>query len=222
MLLKIGPGENTIWRRPVVGVFLNDVGAGDVGRHQVGRELDARELQLEHLGQRLDQQRLRQAGDADDQTVAADKQRLQDQLHHVVLTDDAFVQLREDLLAPDVHLVGERNVVGRFEIFFHVGHDALPYFFWSFFCSKSRIARVLERQIGQQLFELVVVLRRIHAVLAQSQFGDLTLERVALLEQRAQRRVGRLRRRRSRPLAARETASPPACPDCCRRASRAR
>jgi hypothetical protein len=97
----------------------------------------------EHLGERLNEQRLRQAGDADDQTVAADKQCLQDQFHHVVLTDDAFVQLREDLLAPGVHLVGERNVVGRFEIFFHVGHDALPYFFWSFFCSKSRIARVL-------------------------------------------------------------------------------
>ena len=84
------------------------------------------ELQLEHLRQRLDQQRLGQAGHADDQAVAADEQRQQHQLDDVVLADDELVQLGEDLLAAVVHLVGERDVVGRFEILFHVGHDRSP------------------------------------------------------------------------------------------------
>ena len=58
-------------------VFLHEVGAGDVRRHQVGRELDARELQVEHARHRVDEQRLGQAGRADDQAVAADEQRHQ-------------------------------------------------------------------------------------------------------------------------------------------------
>ena len=58
-------------------VLLHEVGAGDVRRHQVGRELDARELQVEHLRHGVDQQRLGQAGRADDQAVAADEQRVQ-------------------------------------------------------------------------------------------------------------------------------------------------
>ena len=116
MLAKIGPGANTIWRRPVAGVLLDDVGAGDVRRHQVGRELDAVELQVEHLGQRRDEQRLGQPGDADDQAVAADEERQQHQLDDVALADDPLLQLGDDLLAAGVHLVGQRDVVGRFEI----------------------------------------------------------------------------------------------------------
>ena len=83
MLAKIGPGANTICRRPGRGVFLDDVGAGDVGRHQVGRELDAVELQLQHLRERRDEQRLRQARHADDQAVAADEERQQHQVDDV-------------------------------------------------------------------------------------------------------------------------------------------
>ena len=97
-------------------VFLNDVRAGDVRRHQVGRELDAVELQVQHLRQRRDEQRLRQARHADDEAVAADEQRLQHQLDDVGLADDPLAELRDDLLAADFHLVGERNIVGRFQI----------------------------------------------------------------------------------------------------------
>ena len=76
-------------------VFLNDVRAGDVRRHQVGRELDAVELEVEHLRQRADQQRLGQPGHADDQAVAADEQRQQHLVHHVVLADDQLAELAQ-------------------------------------------------------------------------------------------------------------------------------
>src|SRR6185369_9284087 len=67
MFAKIGPGANTICRRPVVA-SLHQVRAGDVGRHQVGRELNTREFELEHARHRVDQQRLRQTRRADDKT----------------------------------------------------------------------------------------------------------------------------------------------------------
>jgi hypothetical protein len=70
---------------PCRGVLRNEVGAGDVRRHQVGRELNAVELELEHLRERADEQRLGQARDADDQAVAADEQRQQHLMHHIVL-----------------------------------------------------------------------------------------------------------------------------------------
>ena len=79
-------------------VLVDDVGAGDVRRHQVRRELDAVELQVQHLRQRRDEQRLRQAGHADDQAVAADEQRQQHQLDDVGLADDPLLQLGDDLL----------------------------------------------------------------------------------------------------------------------------
>ena len=55
-------------------------------------------------------------GHADDQAVAADEERQQHELDDVALADDPLVQLRDDLLAAGVHLVGQRDVVGRFEI----------------------------------------------------------------------------------------------------------
>ena len=116
MFAKIGPGREHHLAAAGRRVLLDDVGAGDVRRHQVGRELDAVELQVEHLRQRRDEQRLRQPGHADDQAVAADEQRQQHELDDVALADDALLQLGDDLLAADVHLVGERDVVGRFEI----------------------------------------------------------------------------------------------------------
>ena len=116
MFAKIGPGANTIVPAARRRVVLDDVGAGDVGRHQVGRELDAIELQLEHFRERRDQQRLREAGHADDEAVAADEEREQDQLDDVVLADDPFAELVDDLLPADFHLVRERDVVGRFQV----------------------------------------------------------------------------------------------------------
>jgi hypothetical protein len=93
------------------GVFLDDVGAGDVGRHQVGGELDAGELQVQHLGEGLDEQCLRQPGDANNQAVAADEQRLEHELDDVTLADDPLAEFRDDRLAAGVHLVGQGNVV---------------------------------------------------------------------------------------------------------------
>ena len=119
-------------------ILLNQVGAGDVGRHQVGRELDAVELEVDDLGQRRDQQRLGEAGHADDQAVAADEQRQQHQVDHVVLADDQFLQLGDDLLPAGVHLVGQRDVVRRFEFQGFSSHSDVP------LRSNCRIAELQE------------------------------------------------------------------------------
>ena len=98
------------------GVLLDDVGAGDVGRHQVGRELDARELQVEDLGQGLDEQGLRETGDADDEAVAADEEGLEDELDDVALSDDPLAELLDDGFAAGVHPIGQCDVVRGIEI----------------------------------------------------------------------------------------------------------
>jgi hypothetical protein len=103
-----------------LGIFLDDVGAGDVGRHQVGRELDAVELQLQHLRQGANQQRLGETGHTDDQTVAAHKERQQDQVDGVVLAHDQFLEFGDDLPACGIHLVGQGDVVRRLHV-----HDCL-------------------------------------------------------------------------------------------------
>ena len=99
MLAKIGPGTKVQVRRPVVGIFFDDVGAGDVGRHQVGRELDALEFQAQNLRQRADQQRLGGSGQAGDQAVAADEQRDHHLLDHFLLADDHLANLGDDVFA---------------------------------------------------------------------------------------------------------------------------
>ena len=58
-------------QRAMPVLLVEDLGAGDVGRHQIRRELDALEAQVENLGERLDQQRLRQTRHAGEQAVAA-------------------------------------------------------------------------------------------------------------------------------------------------------
>jgi hypothetical protein len=74
-------------------VVLDDVRAGDVRRHQVGRELDARELEVEDARDRMNEQRLRQAGHANDERVATREERDEDLLDDVVLSDDELPQL---------------------------------------------------------------------------------------------------------------------------------
>ena len=111
MLAKIGPGREHHLAAAGGRIFLNDVGAGDVRRHQVGRELDAVELQVEHLRHRVDQQRLGQAGHADDQAVAADEEREQGLADDFVLADDELFQLGDDLLAALLHPVRQRDIV---------------------------------------------------------------------------------------------------------------
>ena len=70
-----------------------DARADEVGRHQVRRELHAAELAAEHVAQGLDRQRLRQAGDALEQHVAAGEQRDEQALEHRVLADDHALEL---------------------------------------------------------------------------------------------------------------------------------
>ena len=108
-------------------VFLDEVRPGDVRRHQVGRELDAGEPQVEHARHRVDEQRLGQSGCADDQAVAADEQRHQDLLDHLVLPDDDLSQLGKDLLPARIHLVGKRDVIRRIQI-----HDVTDH--WVHLC----------------------------------------------------------------------------------------
>jgi hypothetical protein len=98
---------------PRLGVLLNDVRSGDVRRHQVRRELDAGELEVEHLGQRVNQQRLGQSGHPDDKAVASGEERRQRLLDYILLPDDQLSQLGEDSRPPVAQLVRQRNVVRR-------------------------------------------------------------------------------------------------------------
>ena len=78
-------------------LFLEQLRAGDVARHEIGRELDARERKFERLRERLDEQRLREAGHADQDDVAAGEDRADETLHDLVLAHDATADLRGKL-----------------------------------------------------------------------------------------------------------------------------
>ena len=88
-------------------ILVENLGAGDVRRHQVGRELDALEAQVENLRDRLDQQRLGEAGHAGDQAVAAAKHRHQHFVDDLVLADDHLAKFGEDFQAAVGHLFCE-------------------------------------------------------------------------------------------------------------------
>ncbi len=105
-------------------VLLDDVGAGDVGRHQVGRELDAVELEVEHPRHRVDEQRLGEAGHADDEAVAADKQRQQHLIDDLVLADDELLQLLDDALTPVLHPIGKGDII-LLHVLFDLRHVTL-------------------------------------------------------------------------------------------------
>ncbi len=70
--------------------ILEDFGAGDIGGHEVRCELDALEIEREDLRDRFDQQRLREAGSAGDEAMAAGKQRQQEVFDDLFLADDDF------------------------------------------------------------------------------------------------------------------------------------
>ena len=91
-------------------VFLEQLGAGDVARHQVGRELHPRELEVERLGERLDEQRLGEAGHADEDDVAATEDGADEVVDDVVLADDAAPDL------PRQRLVRQGQLVEEFEV----------------------------------------------------------------------------------------------------------
>jgi hypothetical protein len=59
----------------------------------------------------VDEQGLRQPGDADDQAVATDEQRQQHLVDRVRLPDDQFPKLGDDLISPHLHPFGERHVI---------------------------------------------------------------------------------------------------------------
>ena len=79
-------------------VFFDNVGAGDVGGHQVRRELDAFERQPQRLRNGAHHQRLGGAGQAGDQAMAADKQRGQNLVQHLLLADDYLAHLGENAI----------------------------------------------------------------------------------------------------------------------------
>ena len=101
-LAKTGPRWN--YQVLAAGVVLaRDGRADDVARHQVGRELDARELQVQHVGQRLHQLGLADAGNALQQHVPARQQAGHDAHDVVVVADDD----PRHLLAHDAEVVAE-------------------------------------------------------------------------------------------------------------------
>ena len=89
--------------RPELGVELVLAGAvhpraDEVGRHEVRRELDPLEAAADHLGDGLDGQRLREAGDALDQEVSTREQADEDPLQHLVLPGDDALDLEDRAL----------------------------------------------------------------------------------------------------------------------------
>ena len=83
-----------------------DARPDEVGGDEVGRELDPPERAAEHGRGRLDRQRLREAGDALDQEVAAGDEADEHALEHLVLPGDHALDLDERLLEESARLVG--------------------------------------------------------------------------------------------------------------------
>ncbi len=94
---KTGPLTNL--QAPAALILVQDLGAGDVRRHEVRGELDALEVQVQDVGERLDEERLRQPRHAGDQAVAAGEQRDEHLLDDLVLPDDDLAELGENARA---------------------------------------------------------------------------------------------------------------------------
>ena len=115
MFAKIGPGVNTMCRRPVSGSsWMMSVPVMSLGIRS-GVNWMRENLRSSTCAIVWIEQRLRESRHADDQAVAAGEQRQQHELDHVLLADDQLVQLGDDLVATGLEPVGERDVVGRFE-----------------------------------------------------------------------------------------------------------
>ena len=109
-MAKIGPFANLKNRLPGGVILLEQLGAGDVARHEVGRELHAREAEVERLRDGLDEQRLGEAGHADEQHVAAGEQRGDEIVDDLVLADDAAPDLLDQRGARARQLVEQLDV----------------------------------------------------------------------------------------------------------------
>ena len=81
----------------VAGLLVDDFGADDVGRQHVDRELNATEIQVNGLGDRVHEERLRQAGHTLQEQVAAGEERDHDALDDDVLADDDLTDARTDV-----------------------------------------------------------------------------------------------------------------------------
>ena len=93
MFAKIGPRMNRMTRFPVARSSSMTSAPEDVGGHQIGRELDAVEPEVDRVRQLLDDERLRQAGDAAQQAMPAGEERDEDLADHPLLADDRLGQL---------------------------------------------------------------------------------------------------------------------------------
>ena len=87
-------------RRERALLGLEDHGADDVAGQQVGRELDALELHAQRLAERLDEERLGEAGHALEQHVAVGEQGDQQALDDDILADDGLGDFGAEFLGP--------------------------------------------------------------------------------------------------------------------------
>ena len=92
-------------------VLVEDLSARHIRRHQVGGELDAAEVEVEDVGKRLDKERLRKAGDAHEERMAAREYRDQRLLDYVLLADDHLRELALQRGILDVELLHEFDIV---------------------------------------------------------------------------------------------------------------
>ncbi len=73
--------------------FLEHFGAQNVRRHQIRRELDMVGIQPQNRAHRVDQSRLREAGNADQKRVTAGQDRRQAERDHILLANDPLCDL---------------------------------------------------------------------------------------------------------------------------------
>ena len=90
--MKTGP----VPRDELLRLLVEDERADEVGGQQVGRELDAREGRVEPARERLDRERLGEAGHALDQQVAVGEEADHQPLDERVLADDHLAHLGQE------------------------------------------------------------------------------------------------------------------------------
>ncbi len=83
-------------RDELLRLRVEDESADEVGRKEVRRELDARERRVEPARERLDGERLREAGHALEQEVSVGEQPDDEALDERVLADDHLADLRKE------------------------------------------------------------------------------------------------------------------------------
>ena len=128
----------------LAGRLLQHFRADDVGGHEVRRELDALGIEPQYLTKGIDEQRLGEAGDADQQRVSARQDRHQRALDHDVLAEDhrggGLVCTANPLgcgLQPgDDVLVGGRHAA-------HVGHPAVLF--------RANVAANVDRVVAERI-----------------------------------------------------------------------